>query len=193
MKYIARYLLSTQDKGIHYKPDPTKGLECYVDADFAGEWSSGDHTNPECVLSRTGFVIMYAGCPITWCSKLQTEIALSTTESEYIALSQAMREVIPFMNLMMEVGDIFKLHNPKPKLHCKVFEDNRSCIRVAESPKFTPRTKHIAIKYHHFRSHVANKTIEILPISTKDQLADIFTKPLDRVIFIKLRRELMGW
>ena len=65
VKYIARYLLGTQDKGIHYKPDPTKGLECYVDADFAGGWSSGDHTNPECVLSRTGFVIMYAGCPIT--------------------------------------------------------------------------------------------------------------------------------
>ena len=71
-------------------PDPSKGLACYVDADFAGGWSSGDHTNPECVLSRTGFVIMYAGCPITWCSKLQTEIALSTTEAEYIALSQSM-------------------------------------------------------------------------------------------------------
>ena len=104
-----------------------------------------------------------------------------------------MREVIPFMNLMMEVGDIFTLHNPKPVFHCKVFEDNRSCIRVAESPKFTPRTKHITIKYHHFRSYVANKTISILPIDTKDQLADIFTKPLDRVIFTKLRKLLMGW
>ena len=193
VKYIAQYLLGTQDKGIHYKPDPTKGLECYVDADFAGGWSSGDHTNPECVLSRTGFVIMYAGCPITWCSKLQTEIALSTTESEYIALSQAMREVIPFMNLMMEVNDIFTLNHSKPVFHCKVFEDNNSCIKVAESPKFTPRTKHIAIKYHHFRSFVANKTISILPIDTKDQLADIFTKPLDRVIFTKLRKGLMGW
>ena len=90
------------------------------------------------------------------------------TESEYIALLQAMREVIPFVNLMMEVGDIFKLHNPKSKLHCKIFENNQSCIKVAESPKFTPRTKHIAIKYHHFRIHVANKTIEILPISTND-------------------------
>jgi hypothetical protein len=193
VKYIARYLLTSMDKGIHYKPDATKGLECYVDADFAGGWSSGDHSNPECVLSRTGFVIMYAGCPLTWCSKLQTEIALSTTESEYIALSQAMREVIPFMNLMMEVGDVFPLNNTKPKLHCKVFEDNNSCIRVAESPKFTPRTKHIAIKYHHFRKHVADKTIAIFPIDTKDQLADIFTKPLDRVIFTKLRKELMGW
>ena len=193
MKYIARYLLSSQDKGIHYKPDPSKGLECYVDADFAGGWSSGDHTNPECVLSRTGFVIMYLGCPLTWSSKLQTEIALSTTESEYIALSQAMRETIPFMNLMVEVGRIFPLNNPTPTFRCKVFEDNRSCIKVAESPKFTPRTKHIAIKYHHFRKYVADGTITILPISTTDQLADIFTKPLDRVIFVKLRRLLMGW
>ena len=193
VKYIARYLLSSHDKGIHYKPDSTRGLECYVDADFAGGWSSGEYTNPECVLSRTGFVIMYAGCPITWCSKLQTEIALSTTESEYIALSQAMRETIPFMNLMVEVGSIFPLHNPTPKFHCKVFEDNRSCIKVAESPRHTPRTKHIAIKYHHFRSYVADGTIKIYPIDTKDQLADIFTKPLDRVVFVKLRQLLMGW
>ena len=149
--------------------------------------------NPECVLSRTGFVIMYAGCPLTWCIKLQTEIVLSTTESEYIALSQAMREIIPFMNLMMEVGDIPPLHNPKPVFHCKVFEDNNSCIRVAESPKFTPQTKHVAIKYHHFRSFVADKTLAILPTDTKDQLADIFTKPLDKVIFTQLRKSLMGW
>ena len=74
VKYIARYLLSSQDKGIHYKPDMTRGLECYVDADFAGGWSSGNHINPECVLSRTGFVIMYVGCSLTRCSKLQTEI-----------------------------------------------------------------------------------------------------------------------
>ena len=107
VKYIGRYLLSTHDKGIHYKPDPTRGLGCYVDADFAGGWSFGEYTNPECVLSRTGFVIMYAGCPLTWCSKLETEIALSTTESEYIALSQAMQETISFINLMVEVGSIF--------------------------------------------------------------------------------------
>jgi hypothetical protein len=136
---------------------------------------------------------MYVGCPLTWCSKLQTEIALSTTESEYIALSQAMREVIPFMNLMMEEGEIFKLHNLKPVFHYKVFEDNNSCIRVAESPKFTPRTKHIAIKYHHFRSFVADKTLAILPIDTKVQLVDIFTKPLDKVIFTQLRKSLIGW
>ena len=112
----------TQDKGIHYKPDRTKCLECYVDADFAGGWSSGDYDNPECVLSQTGYVIMYAGCALTWCTKLQTEISLSTTESEYIALSQVMQKVIPFMDLMIKVGDVFTLHSPKLKFHCMVFD-----------------------------------------------------------------------
>ncbi|KAL7469660.1 hypothetical protein ACHAXS_009917, partial [Conticribra weissflogii] len=114
----------------------SKGLECYVDADFAGGWALGENENPESVLSRTGYVIMYAGCPITWCSKLQTEIALSTTEAEYIALSQAMREVIPFLNLMKEICDVLPINKSQPKFFCQVWEDNRSCIKVAESPKF---------------------------------------------------------
>ena len=104
-----------------------------------------------------------------------------------------MREVILFMNLMVEVGDIFPLHNPKPEFHCKVFEDNSICIIVAESPKFAPITNHVAIKCHHFIKHVADKTISIFPIDTKDQLADIFTKPLDILIFRKLQLLLMGW
>ena len=93
---IGRYLLDTRYKVMIYRPDITRGLECYVDADFAGGWKDGNHDSPESVLSRTCFVIMYAGCPITWGSKLQTEIALSTTESEYIALSSAILEVIRF-------------------------------------------------------------------------------------------------
>ena len=94
---------------------------------------------------------------------------------------------------MVEVGKDFPLHNPKPEFHCKLFEDNNSCIRAAESSKFTARIKHIVIKYHHFRKHVAEKKFSIFPIDTKYQLADIFTKPLDRVIFRKLRFPLMGW
>ena len=89
-------------------------MECHVDADFAGGWSSGDHINPEAVLSRTGFVISYAGCPVFWCSKLQSEITLSTTESKYVALSMAMREVLPFMNLMTEISDFLPVKSDKP-------------------------------------------------------------------------------
>ena len=193
IKRICKYLIGTMDKGIIYTPDPKKGLECHVDADFAGGWSSGDHTNPESVLSRTGFVISYAGCPIYWRSKLQTEIALSTTEAEYIALSQAMRDVLPFLNLMEEINQVLPLQHNHPKFFCKVWEDNRSCIKVAESPKFTPRTKHIALKYHHFRQFVKDGTIKIFPIDTLEQTADIFTKPLDKGKFEYLRKKLCGW
>jgi hypothetical protein len=149
---IGRYLLGTKSRGIIYEPDPMKGLECYVDADFAGGWSienSGDPNND--VMSRTGFVIYYAGCPVYWVSKLQSEIALSTAEAEYIALSTALREVIPLMTLMEELADIFPLYIDKPNFFCKVFEDNQSCIKMAVAPKFTPRTKHIALKYHQFK------------------------------------------
>ena len=107
VKRIVRYLLDSRDKGIIFRPDISKGLECFVDADFAGGWKDGDHDSLESVLSRTGYVIMFAGCPITWGSKLQTEIALSTTESECIAISTAMREIIPFLGFMQEIGDTY--------------------------------------------------------------------------------------
>ncbi|KAL7479352.1 hypothetical protein ACHAW6_005086 [Cyclotella cf. meneghiniana] len=125
--------------------------------------------------------------------QLQTEIALSTTEAEYIALSQSMREVIPFMELMQETDAIFGIHNPSLTLHCRVFKDNRSCIKLTESPKLTPMTKHIAIKYHHFCKHVSDGTIKIEHIDTKEQIADIFTKALADSTFNYLRSKLMGW
>ena len=190
---IGKYLLGSKDKGIVFKPDPTKGLECFVDADFAGNWDKADASNADAVMSRTGYVIMYAGCPITWCSKLQTEIALSTTEAEYIALSQSLREVIPVIELMKEVNEIFPIHIPTPEIHCKVWEDNNGALILAKGQKFSPRTKHIAIKYHHFRKHVEDGTVSIHPIDTKEQTADIFTKPLDESLFIHLRGKLNGW
>ena len=109
MYRIVKYLISTKDRGIIYSPDPSLGLECFVDADFAGGWLQADADNEENVMSRTGFVPIYAGCPIRWCSILKTEIALSTAEAEYIALSQALREVIPLMTLLEELGEIYPL------------------------------------------------------------------------------------
>jgi len=97
---LGRYLLDTRKCGIIYKPDRSKGLECYVDADFAGGWIQANALNAENVLSRTGYVIMYTNCPILWVSRLQTEIALSTAEAEYIALSQALCDVIPLITLL---------------------------------------------------------------------------------------------
>ncbi len=195
---IGQYLCDNPDSGIIYNIDRTKGLEVYADADFAGGWSIADSENADCVLSRTGLVVCYANCPVIWCSKLQTEIALSTAEAEYIAMSHALRETIPIQNLIKEIHCICHLPNPMTDFNITFHEDNLSAIAMAESLKFTPRTKHIAIKYHHFRSRVNtsfNKygDIKLKYISTKKQLADIFTKPLDADSFFSLRKMLSGW
>jgi hypothetical protein len=150
---------------------------------------------------------MYAGCPLVWASKLQTEVALSTTEAEYIALSHAMRELIPLLGLLEELTPVFHLNKDQPHVFWKscgyepntstlianLYEDNAGAYELAKAPKMRPRTKHIALKYHHFREHVSNGTIKINLIGTKDQIADIFTKALDKPSFMYLRKLLSGW
>ena len=87
-------------------------------------------------MSRTGYVIKYTVCTVLWCSKLQTEIALSSLEVEYIALSQVLHEVIPFVAFMKEACFILYVHLPNPEVFCKVFKDNQSCISIVEANKF---------------------------------------------------------
>ena len=193
IKRLGRYLMHTRKEGIVYNPDISKGLECYVDADFAGGYSPETADDAANLLSRTGMVIMYANCPIYWRSSLQTEIALSTAEAEYIALSSALRVVLPLMTMMEEIDSVFPLHIDKPSFVCKVHEDNQSCIKMATGNKFSPRTKHIALKYHHFKSHVKSGRVDINYCPTDLQLADILTKPLPNESFYTLRYMLCGW
>ena len=198
LKYIGKYLKGTRDKGIILKPSKSSKLdiECYVDADFGGLWNAEDEQDPHCVRSRTGFVILVAGCPVFWKSKLQTEIALSTMESEYIALSQSCRELLPLQDLVKEVGAIVGMPEGDKTMRVRstIYEDNEPCLKLAnmELPQMTNRSKHIAIKYHWFRSHVGNE-LTVSPIASKDQLADIFTKSPVLQIFQSLRKRLMGW
>jgi hypothetical protein len=117
--------------------------------------------NADNVLSRTGFVICYANCPIVWCSKLQSEIALSMAEAEYIAMSHVLRETILIQNLIKETSHIFHTPNPMTDLCITLHKDNISAIAMAESLKFTPRTKHIAISTKTF----AAKSILHLPLA----------------------------
>ena len=194
VKRICRYLLKTKDRGLIMRPDKTRGLECYVDADWAGSWQHRSCHDPTSARSRTGYVIMYAGCPIVWALKMHTLVALSTTEAEYIALSSALREVIGIMHLMREIQSRgFDLNLTTPEVRCTVFEDNQSCIEIATNHRTRPRTKHLSVRLHHFRSHILAKTISVRHISTKEQLADMFTKPLPRDQFAKLRNRFMGW
>jgi len=130
--------------------------------------------------SRTGFVIRYTSCPIIWNSKLQTEVALSTPESENIALSSATREILPLIELIQELDERgCGLSSYPSNVVCRVFEDDSGAVELVTStkpPKIRPRTKHINTKYHHFRVKVLDGTLQIQPILTTEMLADILTK-----------------
>lgn len=193
VKRIGKYLLGTEDKGLMYTPDKSKGLEIYVDADFAGGFDKSNAEDPASVYSRTGYIIKYANCPIIWKSKLQTEIALSTTEAEYIALSTALRETIPVIHFLREVSAVMEIPECNKSMKCTVFEDNNGALEMAKTPKMRPRTKHIAIKYHHFRTYIQNGDIKIEKIDTAEQEADFLTKPLVLQLFGYLRRKVLGW
>jgi hypothetical protein len=166
-----------------------------VDASHAADWNKvGAIDDPAMARSRMGYVINYAGCPVLWASKMQTEIALSSTEAEYIALSQSMREVLPLMELMKEAQQMKLPITPTPpKLHCKLFEDNSGALEIAKVPKMRPRTKHLNIKYHHFRSFVTDGLVSIHQVSTDNQIANIFTKALNQDLFEKHRKVINGW
>ena len=170
VRCIVRYLIDTKDEGVILDPS-NASFDCFVDADFCGTWNpetaGGDASTSK---SRTGFVIKYAGCPIVWQSKLQTETALSTTEAEYIALSTSLREVISLMDLLKEAKE-HGIPNVivEPKIHCKVFEDNLGALAMAQVPKMRPRTKHLNVKYHHFRNHVASGEITLHAVASEDQ------------------------
>ncbi len=145
------------------------------------------------VKSRTGYVITLARCPLTWKSKLQSLIAVSTMEAEYIALSHCMRELIPLRRLIKEIGEVFGIPEGDLAIHSVMFEDNTGAISLAKVPRMTPRSKHIALRYHYFREEVQKGNIRIEYISTNLQKADILTKGLGDVKFKELRELLVGW
>ena len=150
--YLVRYLMRSRDIGIRFSPNPSKGFECFCDADFAGNWNKdvAEH-DPSTAKSRSGWIIFYAGCPIIWASKLQSQVALSTMEAEYIALSMSLRDVLPIMFLLDEMRERnFQVICTAPHVYCKVFEDNSGALELARLPKLRPRTKHINVCYHHF-------------------------------------------
>ena len=195
VKRIGRYLLTTRDKGLIICPNESRLFECWVNADYAGNWLRSDaHIDPMTSKSRSGWLIHFAGAPITWASKIQTITALSTTEAEYIALSTSLREVIPLMGMLKEATEQgLRVKFLPPKVHCTVFEDNSGALELAKLPKMRPRTKHINQSFHHFCEYVERREVQIQFTPTEKQIADILTKPLTAAAFVKHRLAIMGW
>ncbi|KAI5727689.1 hypothetical protein M8J77_005662 [Diaphorina citri] len=161
VKRIFRYLQQTKYYKLTYKKSD-RALYGYSDAD----WASDTYDRK----STTGYVFMLSSGPVCWSSKKQPTIALSSTEAEYMALTNALQEGLWLKGLLSE-------------LHCTqdsvvIYGDNKGAIDLSKNAKYQARTKHIDVKHHFIRDHVHKGTIKIMRVSTKEMVADVFTKGL---------------
>ncbi len=195
LKKIGRYLKGTLDQGLILNPSNTMKINCYPDADFAGLWKRDDVQDPHCVRSRTGYVICLANCPVLCKSRLQTEIVLSTMEAEYIALSTSCRDLFSLVDITNEICSIFDVDlvvSETAGMHIKIHEDNVGALALGklEPCRMTPCSKHYEIKYHWFHKHIGPWKIQLVKISSEDQLGNLFTKGLSGAKFSRLH---VGW
>ena len=166
------------------KPTDDNCLNTYVDSDFTGMWSHATSQLHDSTVSHTSYIITYCGCPIHWVSKLQSEIAFSTTKAEYIALSMCLCNLLPMHTLLTELTRHFNFGVPSDvalaqhtmvdtHMHqSMIFEDNTGCLELANKPDlFHPQTKHISIKWC-FLDAVKNGSVVVQKIDTTLQLAN---------------------
>lgn len=176
LKRILKYVAGTVGHGILFKSDGNHQMYGFSDADYAGD--------VETRKSTSGFIFMYNDSIISWRSALQECVAISTTESEYIAASEAVKEVIWLKRLFNELI-------PNQNTEVMFYMDNMSAVRLIKNPEFHKRTKHIDVRYHFIREKYRNGLFNLEHISTKEMIADIGTKALPKVRFEYLRT-LMG-
>ncbi|MCO5582853.1 hypothetical protein L7F22_036754 [Adiantum nelumboides] len=146
-----------------------------LNVDFAG--------HPDCRKSTSRYVFTFTDGAVSWISRLQKCVALSTTEAEYVAAIKACKEALWLMRLVDDLGIKAKV----PGLHC----DSQSAIMLAKNPIFHAKRKHIEVKYHFIKSVLADKAIELVKVHTDDNSADLFTKGLPAKRFAYCR-QLMG-
>jgi hypothetical protein len=174
---ILRYLLHTCTLGLVYNGNSIRSVQVFAYADSA--WG-----NERKGRSRYGYVTLLGSCPISWCSKVTTMTCLSTAEAEYVAATEAAKELTWLRNLLTELG----LNQPNPSV---LHEDNQACIRMASNPVISSRNRHFGIKMHWIRDQVAAGIISLVYVPTDKQLADIFTKVLNKTLFLLNRAHLV--
>lgn len=177
LKRVLRYIKGTIEVKLIYKRSNfVEKLIGYVDAD----WASNETDR----RSITGYVFkIFENCTVTWNTKRQSSVAASSTEAEYMALFEAVKEALWLKSLLQSMG--IEILHP-----ITLFEDNQSCISIATNPTGHKRSKHIDIKFHFSREQVVNKIICLKYLSTGNQEADLFTKMLPAPRFQELRCKL---
>jgi len=159
VKWILRYLRGPTKAALHFGGSEIK-LHGYVDSDLAGDLDRS--------RSTTGYVFTLGSAAVSWKSQLQDVVALSTTEAEYVAATEASKEMIWLQELMEELG--------KKQESSRLYSDSKSAIHLAKNSAFHPKTKHIRIRYHFIRWLLEEKVLKLEKILSSENPADMFTK-----------------
>ena len=177
-KRVLRYVMGTKDLGVFYRRNAggtENELEVYTDSDYAGD--------VEDRRSTSEYVFLLSGGAVAWSSKKQPIVTLSTTEAEYVAAAACACHSIWMKRILDSIGSFTCT---SVKIHC----DNSSTIKLSKNPILHGRTKHIDVKFHFLRELVKEGTVELIFCGTKEQIADIMTKPLKLESFVKMRSML---
>ena len=170
VKHIFRYLKRAPSLGLWYPAESSFNLYAYTDADLGGCYIDRKSTSGGCQF--------LGGKLVSWQSKKQTSVSLSTAEAEYIASAACCSQVIWMQSQLRDYGYNMR----KVPMFC----DSTSAMRICHNPVQHSKTKHISLRYHFINDHVENGDIELHFVHTQGQLADIFTKALDESAFVNI-------
>jgi len=176
VKRVLRYIKGTLSYGIFYKQSGDVELVAYTDNDHAGDLEDRKSTS--------GFLFVLSSRAVSWSSKKQPVVTLSTTEAEFIAAASCAYQAV-CLRRMLE-----KLDHASAGTTI-IYCDNSSTIKLSKNPVMHGRSKHIDVRFHFLRELTRDGVVTLLHCRSQEQLADIMTKPLPRVVFEKLRT-LMG-
>ena len=170
VKQIFKYVKQTMNTPLKYHPNED-GIIAYVDADYTGCTDTR--------RSTSGFWITWAGMAISWSSKLQTLVTLSTTEAELVAAVKCIKEMKWLKNVLMELDEI------RENDRMILYEDNQATIANLKKHSSHGRNKHVDIKYHYVCAQIQEEQLDVVYMESEKNIADIFTKPLARPAFQK--------
>jgi len=170
-KHLLRYLRGTTSHGVTLGGSETRQplFKALTDSD----WGMGDSRK-----SVSGFLIMMGTSPLSWSSKQQAVVALSSCEAEYLATTHCTRDVLWFRNLFAELG--FQQTQPT-----SLFCDNQGTVACTHDPHAHSKMKHIAIREHFIRDCIIKRLIDVIHVSNKENIADLLTKPLHRTLHVR--------